>query len=374
VPRILTTHTGSLPRPADLSELMLARDRGRPYDAAALERRIVSATAEVVKRQVEAGIDLVSDGEFSKTSYTAYVKDRLNGFEGEQLQVSSATRDKEEFPDFYRDPGNRVSMPSCNGPVSLRDPSAVRRDIATFQAALHASGHTAGFMTSPSPGQIARFMPTTYYQTDEEYLYALAGAMQDEYRAIVQAGLVLQLDCPDLASGRANQFAHLGIDDFRQIVRLHVDVLNHALHGLPEDRLRLHLCWGNYEGPHNHDVPLRDIVGEVLRANVGAILFEAANPRHAHEWKLWRDVELPDDKIVVPGVIDSCSNYIEHPELVAERLRHFADLLGPDRVMAGSDCGFGTSLGVRKVAPSIAWAKLEAMVEGARLASAESPP
>ncbi|HEY8691420.1 MAG TPA: cobalamin-independent methionine synthase II family protein [Chloroflexota bacterium] len=369
--RILTTHTGSLPRPKDLFDMMLARDRGEPCDEAALQARIVSATAEVVKRQVEAGIDVVSDGEYSKTSYTAYVKDRLTGFDGEPLQTSRATLDQEEFPDFSRELGNQVFTPSCNGPVSLKDPSAVRRDISNLQAALKGVNHADAFMTAPSPGQIARFMPSTYYTNDEEYLYALAGGMQDEYQAIVGAGFVLQLDCPDLASGRANQFADLTLEQFKQVAALHIEVLNHAIEGLPEDRLRLHLCWGNYEGPHNRDVALRDIIDLVLQAHVGAFLFEAANPRHAHEWKMWREVALPQTKAVIPGVIDSCTNYIEHPELVAERLVNFAGVVGRERVMAGTDCGFGTALGVRKVAPSIAWAKLQSMAEGARLASQE---
>jgi 5-methyltetrahydropteroyltriglutamate--homocysteine methyltransferase len=369
--RILTTHTGSLPRPKDLFDIMVVRDRGQPVDEAALTQRIASATAEVVKRQVEAGIDVVSDGEYSKTSYTAYVKDRLTGFDGEPLQTSRATLDQIEFPDFSRELGNQVHTPSCNGPVSLKDSSAVRRDIANLKAALKGANHADAFMTSPSPGQIARFMPSTYYKSDEEYLYALADAMKDEYQAIVGAGFILQLDCPDLASGRSNQFADLSLEQFKEVVALHVKVLNAAIDGLPQDRLRLHLCWGNYEGPHNRDVALRDIIDLVLEAHVGAVLFEAANPRHAHEWKMWRDVPLPPGKSVVPGVIDSCTNYVEHPELVAERLVNFAGVVGRERVMAGSDCGFGTALGVRKVAPSIAWVKLQAMAEGATLASKE---
>jgi 5-methyltetrahydropteroyltriglutamate--homocysteine methyltransferase len=224
-------------------------------------------------------------------------------------------------------------------------------------------------MTSPSPGQIERFMPTTYYQTSEAYLLALAEAMRDEYQAIVAAGFVLQLDCPDLASGRANQFGHLTLEEFKDVASLHVEMLNRAIDGLPRDRMRLHVCWGNYEGPHNHDVELQEIVGVLLKAHVGGLLFEAANPRHEHEWKVWRDVDLPEGTVLIPGVIDSCTNYIEHPELVAERLERFAELVGPERAMAGTDCGFGTSLGIRKVAPSIVWAKLESMVEGARLAT-----
>jgi len=367
--RILTTHTGSLPRPEDLSDMMLARDQDQPIDEAALQERIAAAIVDVVRRQVEIGIDVVSDGEYSKTSYTAYIKDRLSGFEGGPNRPSSADLDKQEFPDFIRETSHAVEMPTNNGPVSLRDSSAVRRDIANLKAALARANHQTAFMTSPSPGQIARFMPTTYYKTHEEYLYALAEAMRDEYSAIVNAGCVLQLDCPDLASGRSNQFAHLSLEEFRQVAALHVNVINHAVQGLPADRMRLHVCWGNYEGPHNRDIPLHDILDVILRANVGTYLVEAANPRHAHEWKVWREFELPAGKSVVPGVIDSCTNYIEHPELIVERLLHFADVVGPQRVMAGTDCGFGTALGPRKVAPTIAWAKLQAMVEGARLAS-----
>lgn len=369
--RILTTHTGSLPRPRDLYDMMLAKDRGQDYDEAALAQRIVSATAEVVKRQADMGIDVVSDGEYSKTSYTAYVKDRLTGFAGEQRQASSFPLYKDEFPDFTREPGNQVATPSNDGPVSLADPTAVRRDIQTLKAAVAAATPVDVFMTAPSPGQISRFMPTSYYTSEEEYLAALVEAMRDEYRAIVEAGFVLQLDCPDLGSGRANQFLGVSNEEFRQIAAMHVAKLNSAVEGLPRERLRLHICWGNYEGPHNHDLELKDIVDVLLQANVGGLLFEAANPRHAHEWKVWRDVDLPRETVLIPGVIDSCTNYVEHPELVSERLVRLAEIVGPERVMAGTDCGFGTSLGPRHVAPSVAWAKLASMVEGARLASKE---
>ena len=369
--RILTTHTGSLPRPADLHEMMLAMDRGEAHDGTALQRRIPEAIAQVVKRQVDLGIDVVSDGEYSKTSYTAYVKDRLNGFEGEQRQVSSIGLYKDEFPDFTRIPGNQVFTPSNDGPVTLRDSSAVRRDIAVLKAAADAAKPTGVFMTAPSPGQISRFMPTSFYQREEDYLHALASAMRDEYQAIVEAGFTLQLDCPDLASGRSNQLLNLSDDEFRKQAALHIAVVNEATAGLPRERLRLHICWGNYEGPHNHDLELKEIVDVLIQANVGALLFEAANHRHAHEWKVWRNVPLPAGTKLIPGVIDSCSNYVEHPELVAERLVRFADIVGPENVLAGTDCGFGTSLGVRHVAPSVAWAKLGSMVEGARLASKE---
>jgi 5-methyltetrahydropteroyltriglutamate--homocysteine methyltransferase len=369
--RILTTHTGSLPRPPDLFDMMVAMDRGQPYDEAALKQRIVSATREVVKRQVELGIDVVSDGEYSKTSYTAYVKDRLAGFNGESRQASSVTIERDEFPDFHREPGNQVTTPSNDGPVSLADASAVRRDIAALKAAVDGLQPAGVVMTAPSPGQISRFMPTSYYKTEEEYLQALAEAMRDEYQAIVQAGFYLQLDCPDLASGRSNQLFHLTDEEFLDVAAMHVRMLNSAIEGLPREQLRLHICWGNYNGPHNHDLELAKLVDVVLQANVGAFLFEAANPRHEHEWKVWKSHPLPDGVRLIPGVIDSCTNYVEHPELVCERLIRFAEVVGPDRVMAGTDCGFGTALGTRPVAPSVAWAKLGSMVEGARLASKE---
>lgn len=369
--RILTTHTGSLPRPEDLKAMMLAKDRGERVDEAALQDRIVSATHEVVRRQAEIGVDIVSDGEFSKTSYTAYVKDRLTGFEGEPQQASSVNVERQEFPDYHRDPGNQVFTPSNNGPVTLRDGSAVRRDIATLKAALEGVSQVDAFMTAPSPGQIARFMPSSYYKSDEDYLRALADAMRDEYQAIVDAGFILQLDCPDLASGRFNQFAHLSTPQFLEIAAQHVDMVNYAIRDLPRERMRLHICWGNYNGPHNHDLELSEIADILLRANVGAFLFEAANPRHEHEWKVWKDHPLPNGVSIVPGVIDSCTNYVEHPELVAERLTRFANIVGKERVLAGTDCGFGTSLGPRPVAPSVAWTKLQAMTEGARIASKE---
>jgi 5-methyltetrahydropteroyltriglutamate--homocysteine methyltransferase len=364
--RILTTHTGSLPRPPDLTELMLQYDTGRLSDADLLRGRIASATVEVVKRQTEVGIDIVNDGEFSKASYAGYVKERLSGFEGEPRRRDLSDPD---FPDWQRPYRPLVRYPTNNGPVALRDPSAVRRDIANLRAAVQGVPHTAVFMSSASPGVIDTFMPSTYYATEEEYLRAVAAAMRDEYRAIVEAGFILQVDCPDLAMSRTTRFGHLSDAEFQDVARMHVRVLNEALEGLPRGQLRLHLCWGNFAGPHTHDIPLTKILDIVLGARVGALSFEAANPRHAHEWKVFGDTPLADGLVLIPGVIDSCTTYVEHPELVAERLAHFVDVVGPERVIAGTDCGFGTSVGPRDVPPSIAWAKLQAMVEGARLAS-----
>lgn len=387
--RILTTHAGSLPRPSDLVDLILHADRGEPVDTAALRQRIAEATVEVVRRQVELGIDIPSDGEYSKQSYATYVKERLTGFGGAPRPPASGVG-REEFPDWVRRHNTPVQFPTNNAAVQLRDPSRVREDIANLQAALkhaHAPGQPAAgpsngvqaatseaahaaFMSAASPGVIETFMPTSYYPSDRAYLQALAEAMRDEYRAIVDAGFVLQVDCPDLAMSRTTRFADLSDAEFRKLAALHIEMLNLALEGLPRERVRLHLCWGNYEGPHNHDVPLTLILDVALEANVGGLSFEAANPRHAHEWKVFSTASLPSGLVLIPGVIDTCTTYVEHPELVSERLLHFADAVGPERVIAGTDCGFGTSVGPRHVPPSIAWAKLGSLVEGARLASA----
>jgi 5-methyltetrahydropteroyltriglutamate--homocysteine methyltransferase len=363
---ILTTHTGSLPRPTDLSEMMLQYDAGQLQDVGILRGRIASATAEVVKRQADIGIDVLNDGEYSKVSYSGYVKERLSGFDGppRQRDLSDA-----EFPDWVRPFRPLVKYPTNNGPVGLRDASAVRRDLANLRTAVDTVSHADVFMTAASPGVIDTFMPSTYYATEEEYLQALGAAMRDEYRAIVEAGYVLQVDCPDLAMSRTMRFASLSDQEFLDVARMHVRVLNAALEGLPRERVRLHLCWGNFAGPHIHDIPLALVLPVALEAKVGAVSFEAANPRHAHEWKVFREVDVPEDLVLIPGVIDSCTTYVEHPDLVAERLGHFVEIVGEKRVIASTDCGFGTSVGPRDVSPSIAWAKLQAMVEGARRAS-----
>lgn len=376
--RILTTHTGSLPRPQDLAELMLASEAGTLGDVAALADQVSAATRDIVRRQTEAGVDIVNDGEMSKPSYSTYVKDRLNGFEGQSRSPFSQNRDELEFPGFVAAGGQRrgeLKFPVCSGPISVKDAAAVTRDIDRLKNAAEGQAFEELFMTAVSPGQIARFMANDYYPSHEAYVFALAEAMKHEYRAIVEAGLVLQLDCPDLASGRSNsEFMTLELSEWRKIAFMHVEALNLSLEGLPEDRLRLHLCWGNYEGPHTSDVPLADIIDIALSAHVQAISFEAANPRHAHEWKLFETVKLPAGKIVIPGVLDSCSNYIEHPELVAQRLVRYAGVVGRENVMAGADCGFGTFVGAARVNSQIVWAKLASMAEGARLASAELWP
>jgi 5-methyltetrahydropteroyltriglutamate--homocysteine methyltransferase len=356
--RILTTHTGSLPRPAALA------DR---HD----QDEVRAAVQETIRRQLEAGVDIVNDGEVSKPSYATYVTERLSGFTGEP--VGLAMRGFEEFPEFAQkmwgdpDMATIFANPTCVGPVAYVNPSLAQADIANVQAA-SADGATEVFMSAASPGVVEMFMPNRYYASTEEYLFALADAMKQEYDAIYQAGLVLQLDCPDLACEWA-----LGPEkstaEFRRVVAQRLEALNHATRDIPPDRLRMHLCWGNYEGPHQIDVPLADIIDLVLTARPTAVSFEAANPRHEHEWKVFEEVTLPDGKVVIPGVLDSTTNYIEHPELVAQRITRYASVVGRENVIAGSDCGFATFAAFVPVDPKITWAKLAAMAEGARLAS-----
>jgi 5-methyltetrahydropteroyltriglutamate--homocysteine methyltransferase len=370
--RILTTHTGSLPRPEGLVQLMFAKEEGQRVDAAELAEQVSQAVADIVRRQVEAGVDVVSDGEMSKPGYATYVKDRLTGFEGESQQFRY--QDVADFPELNRrvfsDPGRaRRKTPACIAPITVRDPQAVQRDIDNLRAATAGAPVREAFMTAASPGVVALFFHNQYYPSREAYLHAIADAQRTEYRAVVDAGFVLQVDCPDLAMGRHIQFADATLDEFRRQARLNVEALNAALAGLPRDRVRLHLCWGNYEGPHHYDVPLRDIIEIAFSAHVGAVSFEAANPRHAHEWQVFRDVAPPPDMLLIPGVIESCTNYIEHPELVAERIVKLAELVGRERVLAGSDCGFGTWVGMARVDRDVVWAKLGSLAEGARLAS-----
>ncbi|MCY4625367.1 MAG: cobalamin-independent methionine synthase II family protein [Chloroflexi bacterium] len=368
VDRILTTHTGSLPRPLELAEMLLKKDDGEETDPEALAAAVREAVAETVRKQVEAGVDVVSDGEQGKIGYSTYVKDRLTGFEGEA--TVNVRADWADFPDASVPLAARVKRPACNGPVAWKDPDAVQGDVATFNSALEANPAEEGFLTAASPGVIAHFLGNQYYATREEYLATLSDVMKQEFEAIVEAGFVLQLDCPDLAMSRHMRFPDLDIADFLKIAEGNVEALNHAISGIPADRVRLHLCWGNYEGPHHRDVPLRDILPVVLKANVGAISMEGANPRHAHEWAVFKDVPLPDDMAVIPGVIDSTTNFIEHPELVAQRIVAYAEVVGKERVIAGSDCGFGTFASTApNVQPGIVWAKLASLAEGARLAS-----
>jgi 5-methyltetrahydropteroyltriglutamate--homocysteine methyltransferase len=370
---ILTTHTGSLPRSPALQELLRLREEGRPLDRAAFAAGVRTAVADVVQQQIAMGLDVINDGEQERSQYASYVKERLSGFEGERLIRARPRLGDADFPDYVATHQSSTSLPqpACTGPIAWKDLEAVQRDIDTLKAAVGTQQVEEVFMTAASPGVIANFLPNVYYRTEEDYLYALAEAMKQEYQAIVQAGFLLQVDCPDLAMTRVTQFADLTVNQFKDVVALHIDVLNAALDGLPPERMRLHLCWGNYEGPHHYDVPLQEIIHLVFKARPEGISFEGANPRHAHEWKVWREVRLPDDKVIIPGVLDSTTNFIEHPELVAERIVRYAEVVARERVIAGTDCGFGTSAWGRKVDAKIAWAKLQSLVEGARLASAE---
>jgi 5-methyltetrahydropteroyltriglutamate--homocysteine methyltransferase len=372
--RFLTTHVGSLPRPPDLIRTMFAKQEGVPIDAAALERRTAEAVAEIVRKQADAGVDVVSDGEMGKPSYVTYIADRLDGFGGTSQPLTYA--DLVDFPELQRkvfgDPGrSRRRTPACDGPIAVRDPAAARVDVEHFKAALEGVRVEAAFMNAASPGVIALFFRNDHYAGREEYVYAIAEAMRVEYEAVTQAGLLLQIDCPDLAMGRHIQFADRDLHAFRAEARLNIEALDHATANIDPERIRMHVCWGNYEGPHHRDVPFRDIVDLVLAARPQAIAFEAANPRHAHEWRLFEDVALPDGKILIPGVLESKSNFVEHPELIAQRIGRYATLVGRENVIAGSDCGFGTWVGQAAVDPGVTWAKLAALAEGARLASGD---
>ncbi|HXO91565.1 MAG TPA: cobalamin-independent methionine synthase II family protein, partial [Stellaceae bacterium] len=362
--RFLTTHTGSLPRPDDLVRAMFAKEEGVPVDAAALKSRIRSAVAAVVEKQVEAGIDIVNDGEMSKPSYATYIKDRLHGFGGESRPL--VYQDFVGFPEFARrvfgDPGRaRRRTPGCDGPISVRDGEAAQTDVANLSMALGRVNAEEAFLSAASPGVVSLFFHNGHYPSEEAYLYAIAEAMRQEYETVAESGLILQIDCPDLAMGRHIQYAQLSLPEFRSKARLHIEALNHALQNIPADQLRLHLCWGNYEGPHHCDVPLGDIIETVLLAKPCGLSFEAANPRHGHEWKVFEDVKLPDGKVLIPGVIESKTNFIEHPELIAQRIARYADLVGRENVIAGSDCGYGTWVGQAAVDPAIVWAKLASL-------------
>jgi 5-methyltetrahydropteroyltriglutamate--homocysteine methyltransferase len=372
--RFLTTHTGSLPRPDDLVRMMFAKEEGVPVDPAALGARIAGAVAEIVTKQVEAGIDIVNDGEMSKPSYATYIKDRLGGFGGESHPLTY--QDLVEFPELARrvfgDPGrSRRKTPGCNGPISVRDQGAAETDAQNLKIALRGAKAEEGFLSAASPGLISLFFHDSHYRSHEAYLAAIAEAMRQEYETVVAAGFVLQLDCPDLAMGRHIQNAHLTTAEFRKAAALHIEALNHALRNIPADRARVHLCWGNYEGPHHCDVPLADIIDVIFTAKPAGLSFEAANPRHAHEWKLFETVKLPQGKVLIPGVIESKTNFIEHPELIAQRIGRYAALVGRENVIAGSDCGYGTWVGQAAVDPQVVWAKLASLAEGARLASRE---
>ncbi len=373
--RILTTHVGSLPRAQAVVDLLAKKEGGEPYDAAEFERVMAEAVRDVVVRQRACGIDVVSDGEQSKPSYATYIKDRLTGFSGNSKPVRGA--DLDEYPGYLarlmsrRAGAVKLARPCCTGPIAVKDRAPLEADLQRFRAALVTAPQAQGFMNAASPGVIAVFQPDQHYGSHERYLSALSDAMRDEYRAIIDAGFQLQIDCPDLAMGRHIVFKSESDEVFLRHAEMQMEALNAALDGLPPERMRLHLCWGNYEGPHHRDMPLEKLFGIVMKAKPRALLFEAANPRHAHEWRVFaeRKREIPDDMVLIPGVISSTSNYIEHPELIAERLERFANIVGRERVMAGSDCGFSTFAGDGLVDPDICYAKFNAMAEGATIAS-----
>ena len=370
--RILTTHVGSLPRPQDVVDLLFAQDRGESYDAAQFESTMARAVSDVIAKQAECGVDIVSDGEMSKISYATYIRHRLTGFEGDSARPTPS--DIDAIPS-YRDKlvkeGHSATYkrPVCKGAVKVKDLSALHADIARMKAALAKAGIQEGFMNAVSPGTIAVFQPNEYYPSHEAYMSALADAMREEYEAIVKSGLLLQLDCPDLAMGRHSRFKNLTDEQFLRGAEVQVDALNHALANVPADRVRMHICWGNYEGPHNHDLPLTAVLPLLFRAKPMALLIEGSNPRHEHEWEEWGRHKLPEGKVLVPGVLDSSCNFVEHPELVSQRICRYAQNVGRERVIAGTDCGFGTFAGFGPVHPDICWMKLKALSDGAALAS-----
>src|SRR5690349_14177612 len=370
--RFLTTHTGSLPRPDDLIRLMYAKEEGIPVEPQALAARVRTAVAEIVGKQADAGVDLINDGELSKPSYATYIKDRLNGFGG--TGNTFVYQDLADFPRLekrvFGDPGrSRRKTPACNAPISVRDKQAPQTDADNLKAALKNVKAMGGFMSAASPGVVSLFFRNDHYKDFETYIYAIADAMRHEYEIVAKAGFVLQIDCPDLGMGRHIQYADLNLPEFRKRAQIHIEALNHAVANIPSGQLRMHLCWGNYEGPHHRDVPLADVIDLVFTAKPEAISLEAANPRHAHEWTVFERVKLPDGKVVIPGVIESKSNFIEHPELIAQRIARYANLIGRENVIAGSDCGYGTWVGQAAVDPDVVFAKFKAMADGAAIAS-----
>lgn len=375
---IATTHAGSLPRTQEVVDFIFARERGEDYDPAAFDAAMTAAVDETVRAQVEAGVTIVSDGETSKISYATYVKDRYTGFSGDSPR--NAPADLKLFPSFLERLANeggtpQYARPMCTGPVRSRGQDELRKDIANLQAAMKTHGVAAqggrGFMNAASPGVISLFLQNDHYPSRDEYLAALADAMREEYRTIVAAGLDLQLDCPDLALSRHMLFADLSDEEFVRVAETHVEALNGALDGIDPARVRVHICWGNYEGPHVCDVPMDTMFSTLMRVHADQVLFETSNPRHAHEWTVFRDraAEIPDTKVLVPGVVDTTTNFVEHPQVVAQRLERFTAFMGHDRVVAGSDCGFGTFAGYGAVDPAIAYEKLRAMRAGADIAA-----
>jgi len=370
--RILTTHVGSLPRPQDVVDLLFAQDRGEPVDQALFDSTMKRGVTDAIRKQEESGVDIVSDGETSKISYATYIRHRLTGFEGDSSRPTP--QDLDDFPE-YRDrlvaAGHSATYkrPVCKGPIKVKDLSALQKDIDNMKAALATAKVTEGFMNAVSPGTIAVFQPNEYYPSHEAYLGALADAMREEYEMIVKSGLLLQLDCPDLAMGRHTRFKKLTDEEFLRNAEMQVEALNHALANVPADRVRLHVCWGNYEGSHVHDMDCHKIFPIAVKVKPMALLVEGSNPRHEHEYQAWKDIKLPDDKVLVPGVIASSSNYVEHPEVVAMRLLNYANVVGRERVIAGTDCGFGTFAGFGAVYPAFCWMKMKALAEGAAIAS-----
>ena len=367
------THTGSLPRPDDLIQLMWAVGDGIPVDEAALEERVSTAIDTIVGRQLDAGVTVINDGEMSKPSYATYVKDRLSGFGGESVQ-DYHFQDLVDFPrsaeDVLNNPGRRKrSAPACTSPIEMVDPEAARRDMVELVKAAKARNHDNIFSSAASPGVVSIFFNNDYYETREEYVFAIAEAMRHEYEAIAEAGAIVQLDCPDLAMGRHSSYAHLSTEEFRATIATNIEALNHAIRNIPAEQLRMHLCWGNYPGPHNHDVPIADIIDIVWSAKPQTVLFEGANPRHAHEWAILEAIGVPADKVICPGVIEPQSNYIEHPELVAQRIQKWAEVTDPERLMAGVDCGFSVHVGIKNIDPDVAFAKLASLAQGSELAS-----
>jgi len=363
---------GSLPRSKQITDLVFAREAGVPIDESGFNRIVGAAVTDIVAQQKAVGVDLPSDGEMSKISYATYIKDRLTGFAGDSAR--RPPQDLELVPGFLERQARGGGTPSykrpkCVGEITVKTMDPLKDDIENFQAALNANGYARGFMNSATPGVIALFQPNEYYKTQDDYLEAVAEGMRAEYEGIVASGLSLQLDSPDLGLGRHMMYKELDDDGFVKRAERHIEVLNHALRNIPGDKVRMHVCWGNYEGPHNCDIALRKVLPAILKAKPRALLFEAMNPRHAHEWIDWRSVALPDDYVLIPGMLDSTTNFVEHPELIAERLMNFVNIVGSDRVIAGTDCGFSTFAGFGTVDPDIVWLKLAALREGADLVS-----
>jgi len=371
--RILTTHTGSLPRDPRIFELLEAREKGEPAEGDLFDATAREVISETVDRQLEIGLDIINDGEQSKPSYVTYMIDRLAGFDGERRASYPKRLDSEDFPGWARTHGPRgvasLRVPTCTAPIEWKRFDLVEADLAAMRGAVEGRRVEEVFLSAASPGVISTFLLNDYYQSDRDYLEALARVMSREYEAIVEAGFLLQIDCPDLAMSRHSEYSASSLEEFKEIAAMHVEILNSALANIPPDRMRMHVCWGNYEGPHNHDVPLHEMAPIILAARPGALCLEGSNPRHAHEWQVWRDIELPRGKTIITGCLDTTTNFIEHPELVRDRIVRYAEVVGRENLIAGTDCGFGSMMGLKGVEANVAWAKLAALVEGAALAS-----